>query len=278
MSQYYNVTPPSCLLSTVRTSERELQVGAGSPLSQPGIQLIAGAPGPTFKLKAEHAPRSLESFFIRSPVLCQICCFLLSPQMPSNCKCYCLHRSPADLFFLARLPLCVSSLAHTDLLITPHVQLFGVLWNWTLYGVLIVQLCKLIICSLQSSHTSSANHTAKMCIATTSRKTRNSSNYQACIFFTDYAVHLSDSFSTVYAIFFIETLQTALSGADLYYWFGSGFGNIHHLSNPYASAFDVPIMGSIVSGAVQYFFVYRIWVLSDRKWWLCVIISVVSRL
>jgi hypothetical protein len=76
----------------------------------------------------------------------------------------------------------------------------------------------------------------------------------------------------------LETLQTALSGGDLYYWFSSGFGNIDHLMDPYASAFDVPIIGSIVSGAVQYFFVYRVWVLSDRKsWWLCVVISVVSQ-
>ena len=52
-----------------------------------------------------------------------------------------------------------------------------------------------------------------------------------------------------------------------------------HLSNPYVSAFDVPIIGSIVSGAVQFFFVYRVWVLSDRKAWrLCLLISVVSRL
>jgi hypothetical protein len=52
-----------------------------------------------------------------------------------------------------------------------------------------------------------------------------------------------------------------------------------HLVDPYAAAFDVPIIGSIVSGAVQYFFVYRVWVLSDRKsWWLCFVISVVSRL
>ncbi|KAF8486807.1 hypothetical protein DFH94DRAFT_849349 [Russula ochroleuca] len=39
----------------------------------------------------------------------------------------------------------------------------------------------------------------------------------------------------------------------------------------------VSIIGSIVSGAVQYFFVYRVWVLSERKsWWLCVIISILS--
>ncbi|KAF8486811.1 hypothetical protein DFH94DRAFT_841285 [Russula ochroleuca] len=128
-----------------------------------------------------------------------------APPVPSNVAEIISHRGPADTFFSA------ASL------------LFGVLWNWTLYGVLLVQL--------------------------------------------------------LYGIFFLETLQTALTGADLYYWFASGFGNMDHLIDPYASAFDVPIIGSIVSGAVQYFFVYRVWVLSEKKsWWLCVIISIFSGL
>jgi hypothetical protein len=82
-----------------------------------------------------------------------------------------------------------------------------------------------------------------------------------------------------YGIFLIETLETALSGWDLYHWFASGFGNMDRLEDPYAGPFDAPIIGSIVSGTVQYFFIYRIWVLSNRKSrWLCVIISIVSRL
>jgi hypothetical protein len=81
----------------------------------------------------------------------------------------------------------------------------------------------------------------------------------------------------VYIVFFVETVQTALSGADLYYWFAAGFGNIEQLTTPYASPFDVPIMGSLVSLSVQFFFVYRIWVLSEkRSWWLCVVICLVT--
>jgi len=88
---------------------------------------------------------------------------------------------------------------------------------------------------------------------------------------------LPDELFTVYSIFLLETLQTALSGADLYYWFVSGFGNMNHLASPYASAFDVPIMGSVVSLCVQFFFVYRIWVLGKREtWWLCILICVVN--
>jgi hypothetical protein len=69
-----------------------------------------------------------------------------------------------------------------------------------------------------------------------------------------------------------------MSGADLYYWFVSGFGNMHHLNSPYLAGIDVPIIGSMVSLMVQYFFAYRVWILSAKKsWWLCMIICVVSQ-
>ena len=85
--------------------------------------------------------------------------------------------------------------------------------------------------------------------------------------------------SVVYAIFLFESLQTALSGADVYYWFVSGFGKVDHLRDPYMSAIDNPIMGTIVTGTVQLFFAYRVWVLSDRRaMWYFVIIVVVSQL
>ncbi|KAI9452100.1 hypothetical protein F5148DRAFT_1378708 [Russula earlei] len=81
----------------------------------------------------------------------------------------------------------------------------------------------------------------------------------------------------VYGFFFLETLQTALTGADLYYWFASGFGNLDHLASPYLAFFDVPVIGSVVSLTVQFFFAYRIFVLSKRKaLWLCAIIALCS--
>lgn len=91
--------------------------------------------------------------------------------------------------------------------------------------------------------------------------------------------HFPDSHAshfTVYCIFLLETLQTSLNGADLYYWFASGFGNMNHITSPYASAFDTPILGAVVSFMVQMFFVYRIWVLGKRRTWLlCVLIVAV---
>ncbi|KAI0252239.1 hypothetical protein BJV78DRAFT_362917 [Lactifluus subvellereus] len=84
--------------------------------------------------------------------------------------------------------------------------LLGDVWNWMLYGVLIVQLY---------------------------------------VYTYNFLGDKKLLKLLVYAVFFLETLQTALSGADLYYWFVSGFGNMDHLANPYASAFDVPIIESL---------------------------------
>ncbi len=83
---------------------------------------------------------------------------------------------------------------------------------------------------------------------------------------------------TVYTVFFLETLQTALSGADLYYWFASGFGDMNHLASPFASTFDIPLIESLVSAMVQFFYAYRVWVLSNKQSrWFCLLILLVGR-
>ncbi|KAI9445765.1 hypothetical protein BJY52DRAFT_1194050 [Lactarius psammicola] len=80
---------------------------------------------------------------------------------------------------------------------------------------------------------------------------------------------------------YLSLTSTALSGADLYYWFVSGFGDMNHLASPYASSFDVTIIGSVVSLTVQFFFAYRLWLLGNKKYWcwclsgvICVISTV----
>ena len=88
----------------------------------------------------------------------------------------------------------------------------------------------------------------------------------------------SDCSRTVYGVLFIETVQTGLNGLDLHYWFISGYGNLKHIASPYASAFDVPIIESIVSLVVEFFFAYRIWILSVKKArLLCLLICLVRR-
>jgi hypothetical protein len=80
----------------------------------------------------------------------------------------------------------------------------------------------------------------------------------------------------VYTVFLLETIQTVLCGVDLFYWFASGYGDAYHLASPFASPFDIPILESTVALIVQFFYSYRIWVLSNkRSWWLCLLICLV---
>ncbi|KAI0258727.1 hypothetical protein BC834DRAFT_909958 [Gloeopeniophorella convolvens] len=126
-----------------------------------------------------------------------------------------------------------------------EMRLLGMLWNWALYGVLVVQ----------SHHRLRRRN--KMYTVTTSQETGGYQNT---------------------SVLLLETLQTTLSGADLYYWFVSGFGNMERLANPYASPYDTPMIGGAISMTVQLFFSYRIWLLGGKKaaWHSCAIICLVS--
>ncbi|KAI0063768.1 hypothetical protein BV25DRAFT_1914852 [Artomyces pyxidatus] len=77
----------------------------------------------------------------------------------------------------------------------------------------------------------------------------------------------------VYTVFLIETVQTALTGADLCYWLAAGFGDYPRLAKPFLSVFDTPIMSSLISFIIQTFFCYRIWILKNSLWWLCILID-----
>ncbi|KAJ6583098.1 hypothetical protein DFH09DRAFT_911809, partial [Mycena vulgaris] len=79
----------------------------------------------------------------------------------------------------------------------------------------------------------------------------------------------------VYTVFFLETIMTAMNGADVYYWFASGFGDVLRLAGPALSAFYTPIMGSIMAFIVQVFFSYRIYIIQRRAIWFCVAIAFV---
>jgi hypothetical protein len=76
-------------------------------------------------------------------------------------------------------------------------------------------------------------------------------------------------------VFLLETVQTALTGADVHYWFINGFGNVEQLKNSHYAPIDIAIMHSIISLIVQEYFCYRIWTLNRRLLWFCVIIAIV---
>ncbi|KAI9445948.1 hypothetical protein H4582DRAFT_1902246 [Lactarius indigo] len=116
--------------------------------------------------------------------------------------------------------------------------LFGPLVNWALYGVLCVQI-----------YVYSYNFP----------KDKLSVKFLA------------------YFVFVVETVQTALTGSDVYYWFVTGFGNVERLGDPHFGPIDISVITGIISLVVQGYFCYRIWVLSRwRSLWICWIIAINS--
>ncbi|KAI9457790.1 hypothetical protein BJY52DRAFT_455361 [Lactarius psammicola] len=117
--------------------------------------------------------------------------------------------------------------------------LFGRLFNWALYGVLCVQI-----------YVYSYNFS----------EDRRSVKFLA------------------YFVFVLETVQTALSGADAYYWFVTGFGDVERLRNSHFGPIDIPIMNGVTSLIVQGYFCYRIWIIMNRRSssWICWIIAVAA--
>ncbi|KAH9980837.1 hypothetical protein BGW80DRAFT_1453793 [Lactifluus volemus] len=115
--------------------------------------------------------------------------------------------------------------------------LFGPLFNWALYGVLLVQI------------------------------------YVYSYNFPDDRRYLK---FLVYLVFFLDTAQTVLTGLDAYHWFVDGLNNLEFLTRPWFSHVDIPILSGFVALIVQMFLCSRIWILNKRLWWLCIVISFFS--
>ena len=201
----------------------------------------------------------------------------MGPSSTKSCKDCCICLSwPVELILLSSaasrvsMMICIlSSSLHASLSIASWARLELVpLWCFggsVLWVPFLRNLNDLLIFSCPK----------KTFTATTSPVTIGTSSYWVRVFLTFIPFFLTLHF-LVYSIFFLETVQTVLSGTDLYYWFAAGFGNYFNLTEPFASFFDLPIMGSVVSLSVHFFFVHRIFVLSEkRSRWICVIICLV---
>ncbi|KJA23664.1 hypothetical protein HYPSUDRAFT_121053, partial [Hypholoma sublateritium FD-334 SS-4] len=119
--------------------------------------------------------------------------------------------------------------------------LFGTLINWALYGVLSVQT---YIYYLNFPDDNIWNKTLGKLI-----------------------IQLISSRSQSYLF---EVVQTAMTAADLYFWFASGFGDLSHLGNVNISPADTPILCGLIAAVVQCFFAYRIYTLRKSYLWICV--------
>jgi len=83
-----------------------------------------------------------------------------------------------------------------------------------------------------------------------------------------------EAISLAYFVFLLETVQTALTGGDVFYWFVQGFGNIERLRDSHFAPIDIPIIHSVISFVVQGCLCYRIWTL-NRSSKFCMVIAVV---
>ncbi|KAF8073435.1 hypothetical protein FPV67DRAFT_1666203 [Lyophyllum atratum] len=116
-------------------------------------------------------------------------------------------------------------------------QLIGTLFNWMLYGVLSVQ---------------------------------------TYVYYLNFPDDTLFNKSLVYGTYILEIVQTAMTAADLYFWFASGYGNMLHLGSVYISPADTPILCGIIAAVVQLFFAYRIFTLRRSYLWICVLIVLTS--
>ncbi|KAJ7512113.1 hypothetical protein B0H11DRAFT_2345882 [Mycena galericulata] len=62
----------------------------------------------------------------------------------------------------------------------------------------------------------------------------------------------------------------------MYYWFGSGFGDLGRLVDLRYSIIYGPLLGALISTLVQLFFCYRIFVIKRSAWPISVLISMIS--
>jgi hypothetical protein len=114
-----------------------------------------------------------------------------------------------------------------------------------------------------------------MCIATIFRTIEGLSNFLVSKGLLETKRSVLRTTLKAYSAFLIETVQTALTGGDVYYWFIAGFGDMERLKNSRFSPIDTPTIDAFISLIVQGFFCYRIWTLNKRMLWLCVIIAIV---
>jgi hypothetical protein len=90
-----------------------------------------------------------------------------------------------------------------------------------------------------------------------------------------FSAQLMEELRSACFVFLLETSQTALTGADVYYWFMAGFGDLSQLKKSIFGAIDIPTIDAIISLIVQWFYCYRIWVLNKQSWWISLIIAIV---
>ncbi|KAJ7472863.1 hypothetical protein B0H11DRAFT_2430613 [Mycena galericulata] len=80
----------------------------------------------------------------------------------------------------------------------------------------------------------------------------------------------------VYFVFLVVLVCICLNASDMYYWFGSGYGHPERLVDLRYSIIYAPLLGAIISTLVQLFFCYRIFIIKRSVWPISMLISMIS--
>jgi hypothetical protein len=135
------------------------------------------------------------------------------------------------------------------------------MFNWGLFGILILQVCKSELFAL-----------ARLPLLANIVHIRGRADFYHISF-----PHDKPSIKClVYFLFITDTVQTALTTHNAWHFLARGWGDPSVLERPGWSWIAVPLLSGIVSGSVQLFFAWRIWVLS-RNWLLVSVIVLVWR-
>jgi hypothetical protein len=143
--------------------------------------------------------------------------------------------------------------------------------NWGLYGVLCVQTCKDLI-------SSSIVPLYDPCIDVYSYNFPRDRRMIKVLGECSGSVGVPDEVTKnriAYFTFLLETIQTILTGSDVYYWFIEGFGDVERLKQSHFAPIDIPLVHAVISLVVQQYFCYRIWMLNKRSAWFCIVIAIV---
>jgi hypothetical protein len=75
----------------------------------------------------------------------------------------------------------------------------------------------------------------------------------------------------------MDLAATAMCFADMYHWFGTGFGNIIALNDIFLSGFDTPMIGAFIAALVQGFYCFRLWTINKYTLPVCIVVILVSK-
>ena len=145
------------------------------------------------------------------------------------------------------------------------------MFNWGLWGILTVQVCKFYYSLYLTPFRSFKFGNVRYLPPFFQRLLARSHPRQVLRFL---GRRLTD-ISPVFTLYFLECVQTALSSADIFHWFSRGWGQLRFLSDPYVAPIDLPVMAGLIAMIVQLYFTWRIWVLSTSVP-LCALIGATS--